>query len=69
VFQVWATESDTFDPEISISAVRAPLRFAKIRLTPMPDLSKPAPHTLPHDQFIAKLKSFTNLRVVPDSNS
>ena len=35
----------------------------------MPDLSKPAPHTLPHDQFIAKLKSFTNLRVLPDPNS
>jgi WD40 repeat protein len=41
----------------------------KIRLTPMPNLSKPAPHTLPYDQFLAKLKSFTNLRVVPDSRS
>jgi len=37
--------------------------------TTEPDLSKPAPHTLPHDQFLAKLKSFTNLRAVPDSNS
>jgi serine/threonine protein kinase/WD40 repeat protein len=41
----------------------------KILITPMPDLSKPAPHTLPHDQFLAKLKAFTNLRVVADSKS
>jgi WD40 repeat protein len=38
----------------------------KIRLIPMPDLSR---HTLPHDQFLAKLKTFTNLRVVSDPNS
>jgi WD40 repeat protein len=44
-------------------------RDGTIRLTPMPDLSKPTPHTLPYDQFVAKLKSFTNLRVVPDSKS
>jgi WD40 repeat protein len=42
---------------------------AKIRLTPVPDLAKPAPHTLPYDQFLAKLKSFTNLRAVPDPAS
>ena len=40
-----------------------------IRLTLMPDLSKPAPHTLPQDQFLSKLKSFTNLRVVRDEKS
>jgi WD40 repeat protein len=37
-----------------------------LRLWPMPDLSKPPLHTLPHDELIAKLKSLTNLRAVPD---
>ena len=40
-----------------------------IRLWPMPDLSQPPRHTLPHDEFIAKLKSLTNLRVVRDPDS
>jgi WD40 repeat protein len=37
-----------------------------LRLWPMPDLSKPPLHTLPHDELVAKLKSLTNLRVVRD---
>jgi len=40
-----------------------------IRLWPMPDLSRPPLHTLPHDELIAKLKSLTNLRVVRDEES
>jgi WD40 repeat protein len=40
-----------------------------IRLWPMPDLSKPPLHTLPHDELIAKLKTLTNLRVVRDEQS
>jgi WD40 repeat protein len=40
-----------------------------LRLWPMPDLSKPPLHTLPHDELIAKLKSLTNLRVVRDPES
>ena len=40
-----------------------------VRLWPMPDLSKPPIHTLPHDELIAKLKTLTNLRVVRDSES
>jgi WD40 repeat protein len=40
-----------------------------IRLWPMPDLSKPPLHTLPHDQLIFKLKSLTNLRAVRDPSS
>ncbi len=36
---------------------------------PMPDLSKPPLHTLPHDELIAKLKTLTNLRVVRDAES
>jgi WD40 repeat protein len=35
-----------------------------LRLWPMPDLSKPPLHTLPHDQLIAKLQSLNNIRVV-----
>ncbi len=37
-----------------------------VRLTPMPDLSKPPLHTLPYDELITKLKTLTNLRVVRD---
>jgi WD40 repeat protein len=40
-----------------------------IRLWPMPDLSKPALHTLPHDELMAKLKALTNMRAVPDPDS
>ncbi len=40
-----------------------------IRLWPMPDLSKPPLHTLPHDELVAKLRSLTNLRAVRDSAS
>jgi len=40
-----------------------------MRLWPMPDLSKPPLHTLPHDELIAKLKTLTNLRVVRDEES
>jgi WD40 repeat protein len=40
-----------------------------IRVWPMPDLSKPPLHTLPHDELLAKLKSLTNLRAVRDSAS
>jgi WD40 repeat protein len=38
-------------------------------LWPIPDLSKPPLHTLPHDELMAKLKSLTNLRAVPDEES
>jgi WD40 repeat protein len=43
----------------------------RIRLWPMPDLSKAPLHTLPRPELIAKLKTLTNLRVVeaPDSPS
>jgi len=40
-----------------------------IRLWPMPDLTKPPLHTLPHDELLAKLRSLTNLRAVPDPGS
>jgi WD40 repeat protein len=40
-----------------------------VRIWPMPDLSKPPLHTLPHDELMAKLKSLTNLRVVRDDES
>ena len=40
-----------------------------IRLWPMPDLSRPPLHTLPREELLAKLKSLTNLRAVPDPGS
>jgi WD40 repeat protein len=38
-------------------------------LWPMPDISKPPFHTLPHDGLITKLHSLTNLRVARDKES
>jgi hypothetical protein len=35
----------------------------------MPDVTKPPLHTLPYDELIAKLDSFTNLRAVRDEAS
>ena len=40
-----------------------------LRLWPMPDLSKPPLHTLPHDDLLAKLEALTNLRAVRDPAS
>jgi WD40 repeat protein len=40
-----------------------------IRLWPMPDLTRPPLHALPHDELLGRLRSFTNLRVVPDRGS
>jgi WD40 repeat protein len=36
---------------------------------PMPDVTKPPLHTLPHAELLAKLDALTNLRVVRDSSS
>jgi WD40 repeat protein len=41
----------------------------EIVLWPVPDLSKPPLHTLPHDELLSKLRSFTNLRAVRDETS
>jgi len=40
-----------------------------IRLWPMPDMTKPPLHTLPHDKLVAKLRSLTNLRAARDAAS
>jgi len=40
-----------------------------LRLWPLPDLSQPPLHTLPHEKLIAKLRSLTNLRAVRDPSS
>jgi WD40 repeat protein len=37
-----------------------------IHLWPMPDVTKPPLHTLPHEELMAKLDALTNLRVVRD---
>jgi WD40 repeat protein len=38
----------------------------EIRLWPMPDVSKPPFHKLPHGELMARLRALTNLRVVED---
>jgi WD40 repeat protein len=40
-----------------------------LRLWPMPDLDKRPLQTPEHDEFLAKLKSLTNLRAVRDAKS
>ena len=40
-----------------------------LRLWPMPDLSRPPLHTLPHAELLAKLRSLTNLRAARDPAS
>ena len=40
-----------------------------VRLWPVPDMNRPALHTLPYDELLARLKAITNLRVVPDETS
>jgi len=41
----------------------------EIRVWPMPDLDKTPFHTLPHDELLAKLHSFTNVQAVEDLES
>ena len=40
-----------------------------LRLWPMPDLRRPPLHTLPHDALLDHLRSWTNVRAVPDRSS
>jgi WD40 repeat protein len=40
-----------------------------IRLWPVPDVTKTPPHMRTHEEFLAMLRSWTNLRVVPDPGS
>jgi WD40 repeat protein len=40
-----------------------------ISIWPMPDVTRPPLHTLPHAELLAKLDALTNLRVVRDSTS
>jgi WD40 repeat protein len=37
-----------------------------ILLWPVPDLSREPLHLLPHEELLTKLRTLTNLRVVPD---
>jgi WD40 repeat protein len=40
-----------------------------IRLREMPDPAKPPLHTHPYEELLARLREFTNLRVVSDEDS
>jgi WD40 repeat protein len=40
-----------------------------ISIWPMPDVTQPPLHTLPHEELLAKLDALTNLRVVRDPSS
>jgi WD40 repeat protein len=40
-----------------------------IRLWPVPDVSKTPPHLRPYEEFLANLRSWTNLRAVSDPDS
>jgi hypothetical protein len=61
---VWALAVDPLGRWIAGAVDRT-----NICLWPMPDLTKPPLHTLPHGELLAKLKSLTNLRLVPDEES
>jgi WD40 repeat protein len=41
----------------------------EIRIWPMPDVDQPPLHTIPHGEFIEKLGSLTNYRIVRDERS
>jgi WD40 repeat protein len=43
--------------------------LGSFNLWPMPDVTKPPLHTLPHAELMAKLEALTNLRVVRDPTS
>ena len=40
-----------------------------VRLWPIPDVTQVPPHRLSHPEFLAKLRTFTNLRSVADANA
>jgi hypothetical protein len=46
-----------------------PIGKAAIRLWPVPDVTKTPPHRRGHDDFLATLRSWTHLGVVPESGS
>jgi len=59
--RIWSVDTDPLGQWIATGG-----DDGTVRIWPMPDLSKPPLHTLPHDELIAKLKTLTNLRVVRD---
>ncbi len=64
------------EPEVNVVAVSPDGKWIAsgaddqtVRVWPMPDLSKPPPHTLPLDGFLTRLRSLTNVRAVKDPAS
>jgi len=41
----------------------------RIRLWPMPDMSQPPLHALPHEDLLTRLRALTNVRVIEDETS
>jgi WD40 repeat protein len=62
--RIWSVDIDPLGRWIATGG-----QDGTVRIWPMPDLSKPPLHTLPHDELMAKLESLTNLRVVRDEDS
>jgi hypothetical protein len=61
--------SPAISPDGKWLLVHANIPSPQIRIYPMPDLSRPPLHTLPHDELMARLDEMTNLRAVPDEKS
>ena len=62
--RIWSVDTDPLGQWIATGG-----DDGTVRIWPMPDLSKPPLHTLPHDELLAKLKTLTNLRMVRDEQS
>ncbi len=62
--RIWSVDLDPLGRWIATGG-----QDATVRIWPMPDLNKTPLHTLPHDEFVAKLKTLTNLRMARDEES
>lgn len=56
-------------PSLAFSGVRDLVVDRTIRLWRSPDVNETPPHKRSHDEFLAMLRRWTNLRVVKDENA